>query len=160
MKVVRLNTAADLKWIKHGHFARNLPKVLAAELKVKKNFHGNKKENLHFKQSRLNYINNQKRKQQGRTHKINNSLYWGRCGCKKPMMSFLSFILSKFIVTFYLFFLLCQRRSSCWKYWKWCSYFENPYYHAKIVEKKGINFLVSPYCTMLYSRKDIIKVLK
>ena len=34
------------------------------------------KENLHFKQLRLNYINNQK-KNKNRMHKIDNSLYWG-----------------------------------------------------------------------------------
>ena len=35
------------------------------------------KENLHFKQSRLNYINNQKlnKNKKKKTHKISNSLY-------------------------------------------------------------------------------------
>ena len=32
---------------------------------------------------------------------------------------------------FHLFSLLCQTRSSCQKSWKWCSYFENHYYHEK-----------------------------
>ena len=36
--------------------------------------------------------------------------------------------------------------SSCWKYRKWCSYFENHYHHAKMVDKR-IHFLVSFYCT-------------
>ena len=36
------------------------------------------------------------------------------------------------------------------------SYFENSYHHAKIVDKKRINFLVSPYC-LLFPRKEIIK---
>ena len=38
------------------------------------------KENLHFKQLRMNYINNQKQKQEQKkkkTHKISHSLYWG-----------------------------------------------------------------------------------
>ena len=56
-----------------------------------------------------------------------------------------------------MFSLLCHRRSSCWKYWKWCSYFENRYHHPKVVEKKIINFSVSPYCTQLFSRKENIK---
>ena len=115
------------------------------------------KENLHFRQSWLKYENNQKHKQQKRTHKISNNLYWGRCGCKKPMRSFMSFVLSKFIVTFHLFSLLCQRRSSCWKYWNWRSYFENPYHYAKIVGKNRITFLVSPWCTLLFSKKEISK---
>ena len=46
------------------HFARNLPKVLITAIKDDKSSHEAKKENLHFKQSRLNYINNQKQKQQ------------------------------------------------------------------------------------------------
>ena len=40
------------------------------------------KKNLHFKQSQLNYINNQKQKQQKRTHKISNP-YRGICACQK-----------------------------------------------------------------------------
>ena len=61
------------------------------------------------------------------------------------------------LYSFHLLSLLCQRRSSCWIYRKWCSYVENPYLHAKIVDKKIINVLVSPYCTLLFSRKEIIK---
>ena len=96
------------------------------------------KENLRFKQLRLNYINNQKKK---RALEIVIST-----------INVLSTI--KYMVTFHLFSLLCQRRSSCWKYRKWCSYFENRYHHAKMVEKKRINFSVSPYCTLLFSKKE------
>ena len=42
------------------------------------------------------------------------------------------------IYSFHLFSLLCKRRSSCWKYRRWCSYFENLYHHAKIIENKLI----------------------
>ena len=35
-------------------FARNLPKVLIAALKVKKNYHDDMKENMHFKKLQLN----------------------------------------------------------------------------------------------------------
>ena len=61
------------------------------------------------------------------------------------------------ICSFHLLSLLWQRRPSCWNYWKWCSYFENPYHHAKIVDKKGIIFLVGPYCTLLFSKKETTK---
>ena len=43
------------------------------------------------------------------------------------------------------FSLWCQRRSSCWKYRKWCSYVKNCYHHAKMIERKTINFLVRPF---------------
>ena len=39
------------------------------------------KENLNFKHSRLNYINNEKEKQK-RTYKISNILHWYRCSWK------------------------------------------------------------------------------
>ena len=38
------------------------------------------KKNLHFKHSRLNYINNQQQNRKG-TYKISNSLYGHRCRC-------------------------------------------------------------------------------
>ena len=37
------------------------------------------------------------------------------------------------------------------------SYFENRYHHAKVVEKKIMNFSLIPYCTLLLSRKENIK---
>ena len=40
------------------------------------------KKNLNFKQSRLNYIYNQRQTIKERTHKISNSLFWGRRGCQ------------------------------------------------------------------------------
>ena len=72
----------------------------------------------------------------------------------KLMLRFMSQALYRCIVTFHLFFLLYQRRSSCWKYWKWCSYFENYYHNEETAEKNTINFLFSPYCTLLFSRKE------
>ena len=68
--------------------------------------------------------------------------------------------MSKFIVTFYVFSLFCQRRSSCWKYRKWCSYFENPYQYARVVDKNRMTFLVNPYCTLLFPRKENFKFFK
>ena len=61
------------------------------------------------------------------------------------------------IYRFYLFSLFYQRKSVCWNYRKGDSYYENPYHYAKIVDKKGINFLVSPHWTLLFSRKEIVK---
>ena len=56
-----------------------------------------------------------------------------------------------------IFTLLCQIRSRCWKNRKLRSCFENCYHHAKMVEKKEINVLVSPYFTLLFSRKENLK---
>ena len=78
----------------------------------------------------------------------------------KLMLRFMSQALQRCIVTFHLFSLLYQRTSGCWKYWKWCSYFENHYHNEKMVEKNTINVLVSPYCTLLFSRKENIKFSK
>ena len=50
--------------------------------------------------------------------------------------------------------------SSCSKYRKWCSHFENRYYHAEKIEKKTINFSVSPCCILLFPRKENIKFAK
>ena len=62
------------------------------------------------------------------------------------------------IYSCHLFSPLLQGRSSCWIYRKWCSFFENCYHHAKMVEKKRINFLISPYWTLLFSREEHIKI--
>ena len=62
------------------------------------------------------------------------------------------------IYSFHLFSPLRQGRSSCWIYQKWCSFFENCYRQAKMVEKKRIIFLVSPYWTLLFSRKEHVKI--
>ena len=91
------------------------------------------KENLNFKQWWLNYKNNQKPKQQKRTH---NLVIYGY---------------------FFFVFSVVAKKVELLKHWKWCSYFENPYHYAKIVEKKRINFLVSLYCTLLFSRKEVIR---
>ena len=53
----------DHDLLKVVKFNRNLQKMLIAALKEKKkSSHNDTEENLHFKQSRLNYINNQKQK--------------------------------------------------------------------------------------------------
>ena len=80
-KVVELHTAAYLIEIQQSCFARNLTKVLFAVLKDKKALTTLMKENLRLKQLRLNYINNQKNKQ-NRTPNISIKLFQGRYGYK------------------------------------------------------------------------------
>ena len=37
---------------------------------------------------------------------------------------------------------------------KWVSHLKNRFHYAKVVENARINFSISPYCTMLFSRKE------
>ena len=73
-------------------------------------------------------------KNQKKVHKISTSLYWVDIIAKNDDEIYVLWrdLFSKFIDTFYLSFLLCQRRSTCESYWKSCSYFDNPYHHAKM----------------------------
>ena len=43
------------------------------------------------------------------------------------------------------------------KYRKWVSHLKNRYHYAKVVENARINFSISPYCTLLFSRKENFK---
>ena len=43
------------------------------------------------------------------------------------------------------------------KHWKWVSHLKNPYHYAKVVENAIINFSISPYGTLLFSRKGNFK---
>ena len=85
------------------------------------------KENLHFKYIRL--------------------LYWRRCSYQNRYQNY----------SFHLFSLLCQKRPSCWKYRKWCSYFENPYHDAKIVDKKRINFWSVLTALFVFQKRNYFK---
>ena len=40
---------------------------------------------------------------------------------------------------------------------KWVSHLKNRYHYAKVVENARINFLISLYCTLLFSRKENFK---
>ena len=40
------------------------------------------------------------------------------------------------------------------KYWKWVSHLKNCYHCAKVVENARTNFSISPYCSLLFSRKE------
>ena len=112
--------------------------------------------NLRFKQLRWNYINSQKKQtEKERLRLVIGSIRVGVVPKTNDEIYISSTI--KMYSYFSLFSLLCQRRSSCWKYRKWCSSFENRYHHTKMIEKKTINFSVSPCCTLLFSRKENIK---
>ena len=43
------------------------------------------------------------------------------------------------------------------KYRKSVSHLKNRYHYAKVVENARINFPISPYCTLLFSRKENFK---
>ena len=46
------------------------------------------------------------------------------------------------------------------KYRKWVSYLKNRYHYVQVVENARINFSVSPYCTLFFSRKEKFKFFK
>ena len=62
-----------------------------------------------------------------------------------------------YMITFHLFSVLCQRRNCCWNIE---SHLKNRYHYAKEVENARINFSISPYCTLLFSRKENFKFLE
>ena len=129
--------------------------------KHEKSSHVVMNENVRFKQLQLNYINHKKktRKKKKRKEHLTLVLSSIRVGAvaKTDDENYVLGTMKIYIVTFHLFPILCQRRSSCWKYRKWWGYFENRYRHAKTVERKRKDFSVSPYCTLLFSRKKNIK---
>ena len=90
-----------------------------------------------------------------RTHGICSRLYWGPDMIPKTYDEiYVSVSLRKYIITFYLFPVLVQKRSCCWKYQKWGSHLRNCYHYAKVVENARVNFSISPYCTLPFSRKE------
>ena len=73
---------------------------------------------------------------------------------------YVSVSIGKYIITFHLFSVLYQRRYCCSKYRNWGSHLKNRYHYAKVVENARINFSISPYCTLLFSRKENFKFLE
>ena len=71
------------------------------------------KENLHFKQLRLNYINNQKRNNNKKEHIRLVIDFTGVDVIAKTDDGIYILSIIK-IYSFHLFSLLCQRRSCCW----------------------------------------------
>ena len=43
---------------------------------------------------------------------------------------------------------------------KWVSHLKDRYHYAKVVENTRISFSISPYCTLLFSRKENFKFLE
>ena len=72
---------------------------------------------------------------------------------------YVSISISKYIFNFHLFPVLCQRRYCCLKYQKWGSHLKNRHHYAKMVQNAKINFSISPYCTLLFTRKKNFKCL-
>ena len=104
-EVAWLYTTDYLKWIKH--FVRNLERVLTEVWKNKKT-----KENM----------------KEIKEHEISDTLHWGLGVVSKTDDEiYVSISVGKYTITFYLFSVLFQRRSCCWKYRKWGSHFKNRY---------------------------------
>ena len=96
-----------------------------------------------------------------RTHEISNRLSCGLGVVTKTNDEiYVSISIRKYIITFHLFSVLCQRRYCCWKYRNWDSHLKNRYHYAKVVENARTNFSVSPYCTLLFSRKENFKLFE
>ena len=54
-------------------------------------------------------------------------------------------------------FCIVPKKVLLFKYRKWVSHLKNRYHYAKVVENARINFSISPYCTLLFSRKENFK---
>ena len=121
-----------------------LAQVLFTTLKYKKALTAILKENMRFEQLRLNYIKSQKKQTE-------------KEGLRLVISSIRVGVVAKTDDEVCVSSMLCQSRSSCWKYGKWCTYFENRYHDAEMTEKKTLNFTISPYYTPLFSRKEYIK---
>ena len=57
-------------------------------------------------------------------------------------------------------FCIVQKKVLFLEYLKWVSHLKNRYHYAKVVENPRINFSISPYCTLLFCRKENFKVLE
>ena len=54
-------------------------------------------------------------------------------------------------------FCIVPKKALLLKYRKWVNHLKNRYHYAKVVENARINFSISPYCTLLFSRKENFK---
>ena len=73
---------------------------------------------------------------------------------------YVSISIGKYIITFHRFSVLCQRRYCYWEYRQWGNLLKNCYHYTKMVENARINFSISPYDTLLFSRKEKFKIFK
>ena len=68
------------------------------------------------------------------------------------------FWLHMFIYDYFLFvFCIVPKNVLLLKYRKWVSCLKNLYHYAKVVEHARLNLSISPYCTLLFSRKENFK---
>ena len=58
------------------------------------------------------------------------------------------------------FFCIVPKKILLLKYRKWVSHLKDRYHYAKVVENTRVNFSISPYCTLLFSRKENFKNLE
>ena len=56
-------------------------------------------------------------------------------------------------------FCIASKKVLLLKYRKWVSHLKNSYHYARVVENTRINFSISSYCTLLFSRKENFKSL-
>ena len=63
------------------------------------------------------------------------------------------------IIYDYFWFVFCimPKKVLLLKYRKWVSHLKNRNHYAKAVENARINFSISPYCTLMFSRKEHFK---
>ena len=57
-------------------------------------------------------------------------------------------------------FCIVPKKVMLLKYVKRVSHLKNLYHYAKVVENAKINFSISPYCTLLFSRQEKFKFLE
>ena len=61
------------------------------------------------------------------------------------------------MIIFQLFTCIVPKKVLLLKYRKWVNHLKNRYHYAKVVENTRLNFSISPYCTLLFSRKENFK---
>ena len=93
-------------------------------------------------------------------------VYWRTGGWTQKLLG------NRLLVTwfFWLHMIICDYFSSVFcivpknvlllKYQKWASHLKNRYHYTKVVENARIKFWISPYCNLLFSRKENFKFLE
>ena len=107
------------------------------------------------------YKNTNENMKEIKVHKISNTFHTGLSVVPKTNGEiYFSISIGEYIITFTCFLHCAKKRSCCSKYQKWGCHLKNRYrknIYAKVVENARINFLVSPYRTPWFSRKENIK---
>ena len=113
--------------------------MLFAAINDKKISHRDNEGKSAFQTTAIELHKQPKKTNKKRTNKISNELL--HC-----------FVLSTMKI--YSYFSFVPKKVELLKISEMTQDFENRYQHVKMVEKKKINFSVSPYCTLLFSRKE------